>query len=224
MSQRGHDATVRGGREAELAPRSRITWPRSCGTIRPLRADRAQPGRRLRPGAGRGRGGRQRRCRRSTTRPWTATRCGSRTSPPPPRRTRSRCRWWPRSRRATPGRTRCRRAPHPDHDRRDAAARDRGRRAGGVDRRRQRPGHHPRQGGLRPRGAAGRRGRQGRRGPGHRGHQAPPDAHRGDRGGRAAARSWSGPGPGWWCCPPATSWPSRARRSSPAGSGTPTAS
>ena len=29
---------------------------------------------------------------------------------------------------------------HPDHDRRDAAARDRGRRAGGVDRRRQRSG------------------------------------------------------------------------------------
>ena len=38
------------------------------------------------------------------------------------------------------------------------------------------------------------------------------------------APSWSGPGPGWWCCPPAASWPSRARRSSPAGSGTPTAS
>ena len=56
------------------------------------------------------------------------------------RRTRSRCRWWPRSRRVTPGRTRCRRAPHPDHDRRDAAARGRGRRAGGADRRRRRPG------------------------------------------------------------------------------------
>ena len=114
---------------------------------------------------------------------------------------------------------------HQDHDRGHAAARRRGRGAGGVDRRRQRPGHHPRPGpsygnAVRLAGEDAKAGR----GAGRRGHLAEADAHRGDRGRRARRRSWSGPGPGWWCCPPATSWPNRARRSSPGGSGTPTAS
>ena len=84
-------ATLRhGGKRDRLSP-SRTTWPRSSAPSRRWRrpssawtTSTAWCWPRTSPRAAR--------CLRSTTRPWTGTRCGSRTSPPPPRRIRSRCR------------------------------------------------------------------------------------------------------------------------------------